>query len=174
VAEIDELESVVDKTISTLQSTPALRFVKEWHKVNGFIPSKNPAISVGFDSEHYEEYTQNLDKCTAKLNIFATLDNRALAPNDRQKNEDRLEYGERSIRKMARIIRRCLTGNYSLGGAADSSFPPKIEYLTAEGYEDLHAAVITLDVEVFVARKDAGDYPTIATIDMKMEIEGGL
>lgn len=174
MVETDELETLVDKTIAILQSTASLTFVKDWHKVNGFIPTNNPSISIGFENEQYEEYTQGLDKCKATLNIFATLDNRTLDARGRKKDEDRLEYGERSIRKMAHTIRNCLTANYSLGGIAGSSFPPKIEYLTAEGYDDLHAAVISLEAELFVTRKDTGDYPIIATIDMKMKIEEGL
>lgn len=170
----DELDSLVDRVIEQLKACTQLKTtVKAWNKVNGIIPGTGVSISVGFDSEQYEEYTQSMDQCTAKLNVYVALDHRSLPASCRKKGEDALEYGERMIRCVARTVRSCLIDapNFGLPG---SSFPPRIEYVSADEYADLHAAVISLDVELFVERKKPGDYPTIATIDMKMEIKEGL
>lgn len=169
-----ELEAVIDKILELLQAEPSLNYVCHWHKINGLVPSDKPTVSIGCDDETYEEYTQALDQCKATFRIYASLDNRKLAMSNRRTAEQRLEYGDRCLRQMAHSIRSCLVKNYSLAGAADSSFPSKIEYVTADEHVDLHIAVISLHVEVFVSRKDAGEAPTIETIDMKMELEGGL
>jgi hypothetical protein len=170
----DAYEAIIDKTIDVLQKCKNLSYVKMWYKMNGFVPNTLPTISAGLEDEQYEEYTQALDKCSAKMNIFATLNNKVLAGNERRKDEQRLEYGERCIRQMAHSIRNCLIQNYYLEGAVDSSFPPKIEYVTAEGHEDLHVAVISFYVDFFVPRKEEDPAPKIETINIEMEMEGGL
>lgn len=147
------IEQIIDKVVEVLKKEPSLANVYEWHKINGLVPGKKRAVSVGCDNEDYAEYTQSLDNGTAKIKIYASLDNRELTVNNRRTEEQRIEYGERCIQQFARNIRLCLAANHTLDGVADSSFLPKIQYVTADEHEDLHIAVISFDVEFYETRK---------------------
>lgn len=167
-----DIEAVIDKTVELLKAEEGLACISTWNKINGLVPSDKPTISVGCDDEDYEEYTQSFDKCTAKLKVYVSLDNRRLAGNDRRRDEQRLEYGERCIRQIAHSIRQCLVENHTLGGIADSSYPPKIEYVTADEHVDLHIAVISFDPEFYVPRKRPSNVPKVETIKMQIDLEG--
>lgn len=147
------IDQIIDKTVEILKAEPSLANVRNWYKVNGVIPGTKPTISIGCDGEDYEEYSNSLDSGIAKIKIYASLDNRELVAHDRRSDEQRLEYGERCIQQLAKNIRFCLILNYSLSGVADSSFPPKIEYVTADEHKDLHIAVISFDVVFYATRK---------------------
>lgn len=144
---------IIDKTIDILKAAPTMCNVRDWHKVNGIIPGKYLTISVGCDSEEYEPYTREWDNGTAKLKVYASLENRELSGTDRRKDEDRLEYGERAIQVFAGHVRQILVDNRLLEGAAVGSFPSKIEYVTADEHKDLHIAVISFDVDFYAPRK---------------------
>ena len=148
-----DVDGIIEKTLAILKANPQMVNVKGWHKVNGIIPGKHLTISIGCDDETYEPYTGDWDKGIAKIQIFASLDNRSLPGVVRKSEEDRLEYGERAIRQFARYIRQCLVENRTLGGTVPVSFPGKIEYVTADGHEDLHVAVISFEVDFYVPRK---------------------
>lgn len=167
-----DIEAVIDKTVELLQKELALKCVTTWHKINGLVPSDMPTISIGCDDERYEEYTQSYDKCTAGIKIYVSLDNKKLVVNDRRKNEQRLEYGERCIRQLAHSIRQCLIENHSLDGMAETSFAPRVEYVTADEHVDLHIAVISFDPEFYVPRKRPSNGPKVETIKMQIDLEG--
>lgn len=169
---VEDIETVIDKSVELLKKEESLQCVSTWHKINGLVPSDKPTISIGCDDENYEEYTQSLDKCTARLKVYVSLDNRRLAGNERRKDEQRLEYGERCIRQMAHSIRQCLVENHTLDGIADSSYPPKIEYVTADEHVDLHIAVISFEPEFYVPRKRPKNGSKVETIKMQIDLEG--
>ena len=161
--EID-IDGILDKTLEILKAEPTLAAVTGWHKVNGIIPGYKMFISASCDEETYEQYTKDMDKARAKFKVYATLDSRELAGGERRKDEDRLESGERAIRRMARIVRQVLMDNVSLGGSVPASFPGKIEYLSSEEHKDLHIAVISFEVSFFASRKRR-PAPTVNEID---------
>lgn len=167
-----DVNTILDAIIVVLKGNEKLANVHNWYKINGIIPGKKPTISAGCDDEDYEPYTREVDQGTAKIKIYVSLDNRDLASSERRKEEERVEYGERCIRQMAKDIRLCLANNYSLNGVIETSFSKKIEYVTADGQVDLHVAVISFDVDFYASRMEDVEEPTVATIDMKMELEG--
>ncbi|GMB00922.1 hypothetical protein [Pelosinus sp. IPA-1] len=147
------IDTIIDKTSELLKKEPSLANVVNWHKINGLVPGQKRTVSVGCDDEDYNEYTRSLDEGIVKLKIYASLDNRELSANSRRTEEHRLEYGERCIRQFANNIRLCLVSNHSLDGVADTSFVPKIEYVTADEHRDLHIAVISFEVKFYATRE---------------------
>lgn len=147
------IDLIIDKITDILKKEPSLANVVNWHKINGLIPGTKRTVSVGCDDEDYTEYTRSLDEGLAKIKIYASLENRELSANNRRTEEHRLEYGERCIRQLAQNIRLCLVANHTLDGAADTSYIPKIEYVTADEHNDLHIAVISFEVKFYATRK---------------------
>lgn len=147
------IDFILDKITDILKKEPSLANVVNWHKINGLIPGTKRTVSVGCDDEDYTEYTRNLDEGLVKIKIYASVDNRELLANNRRTEEHRLEYGERCIRQFANNIRLCLVANHTLDGATDTSYIPKIEYVTADEYKDLHIAVISFEAKFYATRK---------------------
>lgn len=146
------INQVIEKTMEVLKKDPSFFNVREWRKINGLVPSKYHAISIGCDDENFTEYTNELDECNSMLKIYASLDNKELSGRCRQQAEDRLEYGERIIREIAENIKLALTDNCTLGGLIDSSMVEKIEFVTADEHVDLHIAVISFSVKYYTER----------------------
>lgn len=146
------INEIIEKTVETLKKDLSMRNVCEWRKINGLVPSRERAVSVGCDDLHCTEYSQSLDECAAVLKIYASLDNRELIFDGRKADEDRLEYGERAIREFAENIRMILTDDYTLNGLIDASTIEKIEFVTADAHEDLHIAVLSFDVKYYADR----------------------
>lgn len=166
------IEEIINKTIEILKSSVFLDDVREWHCINGLVPSKYRTISIGCEDMKFTDYTQDQDECNAVLKIYASLDNRELSSNGRKKEEDRLEYGERAIQGLAENIRLVLVENYTLDGIVDVSNVEGIEFTTSDDCVDLHIAIISLGVKFYAERSRTIKKPlTVKEIYMQMNDE---
>jgi hypothetical protein len=147
------IDFILDKITDILKKEPSLANIANWHKINGLVPGTKRTVSVGCDDEDYTEYTRSLDEGLAKIKIYVSLDNRELSANNRRTEEHRLEYGERCIRQITKNIRLCLVSNHTLDGTADTSYIPRIEYVTADEHKDLHIAVISFEAKFYATRE---------------------
>ena len=137
----EDLDPIIEGVIKILKADSLLsEIVKKWEKTNGIIPGKNCTISIGWESDHFDEYDRQRDEANQVYKIWL------------QRDDKNIERGEAVNRILARRIRDILVKDYTLGGVAAVSYLRSIEALYADGEDPLHISTITLEVKTYAKR----------------------
>lgn len=133
---------IIDLVHDILKLASGLAEIKSWNKANGLVTMVAPGCSIGLERELYDSYTRDQDEATAHVSILFWV-----------KNIDQAA-GEKQVRALAQEARLVLAENYSLNGAAASSYVNGVVYTTAEAQKSLilHLAEIDFRVIYYSAR----------------------
>lgn len=137
---------IINLTHDILKAATGLAEIKNWNKANGLVTMAAPGCSIGLEREIYESYTRDQDEATANVSILIWV-----------KNIDPAA-GEEKVRLLAQEARLVLAEDYSLNGAAATSYVHGIVFTTAEGQKSLllHLAEIDFRVTYYSSRSRTG------------------
>lgn len=146
---------IINQVHDILKLASGLAEIKSWNKANGLVTMIAPGCSIGLERETYESYTRDQDEATANVSILIWV-----------KNTDPAA-GEKKVRALAQEARLVLAENYSLNGAAASSYVSGIVYSTAEAQKSLllHLAEIDFRVTYYSARSHSASPAPINQIN---------
>ncbi len=138
--EMEKAEEILQALLEKLQADKELsQKIKKFHLVNGLMLTAFPAVSLSIDNEHFEEYDNAMDNVTAEAKLVYYIESADA------------EKAEREVRKYARIIRKILNQDVTVGGNVNYIRTKKIEYASVDVERNylVYAAEITAELQWF-------------------------